>query len=117
MKFFGYTVELYYLSHSKEEAVFVGRFTLANIISQVYPDKGQNKFGESELHSFDVFPRKDVWKVSIENIDLDHTQEKLAFSLDCNDVQPSDPIIQRLSDGTFEQLDTSLFSAEGDYQM
>jgi len=41
--------------------------------------------------------------------------EYLTFSLDCQNVQPTDPKLQRLADGSFEILDTADFTVAGKY--
>ena len=48
----------------------------------------------------------DMYKIT-EKLETKYYSEIIAFSLDCNDVQPADIKLQRQLDGTFPDLDTA----------
>lgn len=76
----------------------------------------QSKLGTSFLVQFELvykhFSREQTQELVLE---LSLYDEYISFSLDCSDVQSTDPKIQRQSDGTFQTLDTANFIAAGKY--
>ena len=86
-------------------------------IPSIYPDTGQNKLGESMTVNFRLVYNLGGFTEYPDLSDHQGNDEYISFSLDCLDVQTADVKLQRLSNGNFEQLDTTSFTASGYYHI
>ena len=95
------------------ESFSIGSNTIVSNIPIVKPDYERVLLGETRMIDFDVI----IITINSYIIEVDDRRyaydEILVFSEDCSDVQPTDPRIYRQPDGSFEQLDTSLFTTSG----
>ncbi|CAI2386633.1 unnamed protein product [Moneuplotes crassus] len=109
--------DIFYFHNSTKEAFSLGPNRIDVYIPTVFPDHGDSILGVSETYSFEVNARKYHTDKIGDQIEKSLYSEIIAFSKDCGNVLPGDVKIQRQSDGTFEQLDASLFNQIGDYSI
>ena len=106
---------IYYLRNDTGDLINLGQYAMINTIPSVYPDTGQNKLGESMTIDFTLVYNLASVSEYPDLLDYSGNNEYISFSLDCLDVQAGDVKLQRLANGSFEQLDTASFTASGYY--
>ena len=106
---------IYYLRNDTGDLINLGQYAVISTIPSVYPDTGQSKLGESMTVDFTLVYNLASVSEYPDLLDYSGNNEYISFSLDCLDVQAGDVKLQRLANGSFEQLDTASFTASGYY--